>query len=904
MYTTDKYISETIALTKSLKIKIEDTAIAINKALETTLAISTPVDKHEWKYYMNLAGIKHSTNTDISIHSIDTDTDIIINNNLKLNHPLTYSYIKDNSAVYNNLILKYPNNKDYLDGMLDPIDIDNAINAQDGIILYYDDRYVEEQEIDLIRVLEMNIKSYLARWHIKEYTLSDSLYLASMLATLYSFINNNILNIRMNNILTNKAHSYHIEQFFRSRFNIWEEVVYLNNDSKIWLYNNIDYLIKNAGKQGTLDSIVKNIFSRNDIGIGEVIIDVSDIERNIHNQDVITKPIDDKGVAKYVSKAYNKEYTNDSDTTRSLSSIITAEMLYDNTIDTYIIKDSTDYYTKIANSEINSGTTYKQRTKLLDINSYNIFKIDNDVTTQVVLDNFIYYGFNTTTIDTKSFKDPNTLLYYDLTPRQGAMLLLKYLMNMFDKDAKLRHYQYFSLLNDQLTFDELNTNTLSPNDNVYIFNTLLENIPVYPSNLSNINVFKKYINNCIDYYIVNNAMSSNLNNTTVITTLKAANDQILKRGSIDLRIDGVELTPTEMLLNEDIDITIYGDYDYKLSIVELLKLFTGINIDKYTELEKYINSFINIVNKLTSYTTQVTKNVEDIEPMTTPYTNVNINNTEVGIVTCLDAEIAYPLEPEFAWTKTVANDFNDNLKEFIIKDHINLNTCGYGISGYVVNGLSISELEACNTEPNVVAEILDTCPIYYTPTISTDGPNADNNIKYYNINNNAANVNKLGIYEVSYNEDANKDIVGNNTEPNAIVEILDTDPDYYTPTVSTDGPNADNNIKYYAIDNTKTNVDELGIREVSYTEDANKDITGGNTEPNVVTEILDTDPDYYKPTVSTDTSTTDSTVAVNIDNATAKVNDQTTREVNYTEDTNKDIVGSGTEPNVIIDVID
>ena len=839
MYTTDKYISETITLTKSLKIKLEDVAIAINKALESTLGIATPVDKHEWKYYMNLAGIKHTTNDDIKIHSIDTDSDIIIDNNLKLNHPLTYSYIKDNSAVYNNLILKYPNNKDYLDGMLNPIDIDYAINAQDGTILYYDDRYVEEQEIDLIRVLEMNIKNYLDRWHIKEYTLSDSLYLASMLATLYSFTVTNILNIRMNNILTNKAHSYHIEQFFRSKFNIWEEVVYLNNDSKIWLYNNIDYLIKNAGKQGTLDSIVKNIFSRNDIGIGEVIIDVSDIEKNIHNQNDVTKPIDDKGVAKYVSKAYNKEYTNDSDTTRSLSSIITAEMLYDNTIDTDIIKDSTDYYTKIANNEINNNTMYRQRTKLLDINSYNIFKIDNDVTTQVVLDNFIYYGFTTTTIDTKSFKDPNTLLYYDLTPRQGAMLLLKYLMDMFDKNAKLRHYQYFSLLNDQVTFEELNTNTLSPNDNKYIFNTLLDNIPAYPSNLSNIDVFKKYINDCIDYYIINNVMSSNLNNTTIITTLKAANDQILKRGSIDLRIGGVELTPTEMLLTEDINVTIYGDYDYKLSIVELLKLFTGIDIDKYSELEKYINSFINIVNKLTSYTTQVTKNVEDIEPMTTSYTNININNTEVGIVTCIDAEIANALEPEFTWTKTVANDFNDNLKEFGIEDHVNLNTCGYGINGYVVNGLPINELEAYATEPNVIVEVLDTCPIYYKPTIYTDGPNIDNSIKYYNIDNNKANIDKLGIYEVSYSEDTNKDIVGGNTEPNIVTEVLNTDPDYYKPTVSTENSNNDNTTDALNIDSSKTNISDETTHEVTYTEDTNKDIVGGNTEPNVIVDVID-----------------------------------------------------------------
>ena len=78
MYTMDRYIKETITLTKSLKIKLVDIATAINRSLEETRGIPTPVDEREWKYYMNLAGLKHSTNTDISIHSIDTNTDIII----------------------------------------------------------------------------------------------------------------------------------------------------------------------------------------------------------------------------------------------------------------------------------------------------------------------------------------------------------------------------------------------------------------------------------------------------------------------------------------------------------------------------------------------------------------------------------------------------------------------------------------------------------------------------------------------------------------------------------------------------------------------------------------------------------------------------------------------------------
>jgi len=771
MNVNDTYIINTIKLAKSIVIKLDDIGIAINNGLMFN-GYDIPTDKRLWKYYLNLAGLPHETNTtNIEVYSLETTQYVPLTNTIEKDYPVTYKSLVTDNDTYKNLLLKYPNDEAYIKGMLYPVDIDVAINADNGTILNYNNFYVEEQEYSLIRKLEIFIKDFLARWHIKDYTITDDLYLASMLSVLYGNLVNKILNIRINTSLTNEAHSYHMEQYFRSHLDIWDDISVLNNKSKIWLYNNIRYLMKHVGKEETLNIIVDKIFSSNQLGIGEVILDKSDLTLDEDNYNTLTTSVFNNSEVKLISKALNKYYNNDDNMDRSISSVVTSEMTNDNTIDTDIIKDSIDYYIGIVEKELNNPNLNKQDTKLLDINSFNIFKIDNDVLVQVLFDNFVYYGYTTDNNSITQFRDPNTNIYYNLTPKTAVHLLFKLMMDMFDTNKKIESYSYFSLLDDNVTYDDLNRNTLSPNDNDYIINTVLSLLPKYPENIEHVEVFQNYVNDVVKYYICNNVITSNINNTTLITTVKVMNERILKRGTITLTEDNVAYTPTELLAQSNISIDTTGSYNHYLTISELLKTFTGVDIDRFGILDRYIQSFINIVNKLTSYTTQITKNVEDDDPITTQYTNLNINNTEVGIITVLDAEIDHALEPNFVWTKSTANDFKELSKGFDTEP-------GYSIvRGNCFDAIAYTddtkkEINAFLLEPVVTVEILCDMINYYRPTLEMEDINKDNVLYATELGDTTDAVTKEVGEGITYSDDPTyKEINAVPTAPTVTVEI-------------------------------------------------------------------------------------------------------------------------------------
>jgi len=773
MYTTDQYIKDTINLTKSLIIKFDDVATAIKNGLLINKQIDDGDDKRNWKYYLNISGEKHITNNDIVVFCIELNTEIILDKNVSINYPLTYDRIINNKEVYDLITNTYPDDIDYLRGMLYPVDIDVAINANDGTILNYNKTYVEHQELSLIRELTTHVEHYLNRWHVKDYIITDELYLASMLATLYGGLVNKVLNIRLSKILTSEVHTYHIEHYFRSHLDLWDDITVLTPESRIWLYNNIRYLQKHIGKENTLKVIVDKIFTANEVGIGEIVLDSLDLEINEDNYGDLSKPLYDYSEKKLISKALNDNYNNDDNINRSISSVVTAEMLNDTTIDTDIVKNDLNYYIGNVNAALDKYKLYKQQTKLLDINSYNIFKIDNDVLARVLFDNVMYYGFTTDNTNVIKFKDPNTSTYYDITPKQGSVFLLKLILDSAGLDIPISEYNCFSLLDDTLTYDQLNANTLSPTDNEYILNLLLDNVPTYPDLGSGVTTFRDYVESVLDYYTKCNIITSNLNNTTLITTTKVANEQIIKRVKIDLTSNGVAKTPTELLDDDNIVFDTNGNYNYKSSIRELILTITGVDIDQYSAIEDFINSFISILNKLTSYTTQVTRNIEDSEPLTTQYNHLNINNTSVGIVTLLEGEIVHALEPEFVWTKQYANDFIDSLNTFILENDVNMTTsinCGEGIA-YTTD--TLKDINAVVTTPNMTVELLCGFIDYYRPgmSISDYGQNTNDATLLDLGDNSSSRTTNNDIINVTYIDGVTSQEMTISTEPNMIIDI-------------------------------------------------------------------------------------------------------------------------------------
>lgn len=207
---------------------------------------------------------------------------------------------------YNTLIAQYPEFEELILGILYPVDKEIAIGAKDGDILYSggyrrvlvnrydhdnngnilldgsgqpviletipqftkslqfgqnDPNLIEDNEDNLLPEMERWLKVTMKRWHNPGYNAVDNLYQASMMGILYMQLVPQILNIRLKNCLTVRAHSYHVAAYLDSIGGIGKYIQYIPKSMTMWLYRNARRLRNNTGKQGTFQELVDNLLT-------------------------------------------------------------------------------------------------------------------------------------------------------------------------------------------------------------------------------------------------------------------------------------------------------------------------------------------------------------------------------------------------------------------------------------------------------------------------------------------------------------------------------------------------------------------------------------------------------------------------------------------------------------------
>lgn len=270
-YTYQEYVEQNVALVKSMVIKYSQFADKINDSLITQFG-KDAVDyfnPYTWKYYLNISGQYHPTDTVMYIKSLDTLETIEFNNANLINNPFTYQNYYIGSSYYYRLLAAYPGQETIIRGMLNPINIDKAIAAVDGTILGYDNTLVNKQEITLIQELNDYLVTYYNRYKIVGYYHTDSLEPVSFFAIMILNTVSKLINLRLKRAKTPEANDYHIYYYLESHSQLGQYICYLTTEQKLWLYRNILYLEKHAGLQINLNDLIDNLVTKSFINISE-----------------------------------------------------------------------------------------------------------------------------------------------------------------------------------------------------------------------------------------------------------------------------------------------------------------------------------------------------------------------------------------------------------------------------------------------------------------------------------------------------------------------------------------------------------------------------------------------------------------------------------------------------------
>lgn len=265
----DIYRSKVMALVRSLVLKSSATANAINASLEAMGIEVNLADPSGWKYYLNLNGQYHPTDRIMRVTSLDTLQTIEFKKEVLHDHRTTMREYRFGTPYYNALVAQHPEQEILIQGILNPVDIDTAIRAQEGEILYYDRELVEENETNLIPQLSLWCRNFMARWNVPAYNLVDDLYPAVTIANLVMLLPTVVLNLRLRNCHTHYAHSYHIREYLASHGHLDEYVDFLTKRQALWLYRNVRYLQRNAGKMETFRTLIRNVMTDRGMPLAE-----------------------------------------------------------------------------------------------------------------------------------------------------------------------------------------------------------------------------------------------------------------------------------------------------------------------------------------------------------------------------------------------------------------------------------------------------------------------------------------------------------------------------------------------------------------------------------------------------------------------------------------------------------
>lgn len=268
---TERYIELNVLFAKTVVIKLAEAAELMNEGVVAKYGEDSvnPFEPTTWKYYLNLTGQYHFSDSPMTVVSIDTLEEISFTRENLTIHSATAQAYQYGSRHYYSLLDRYPNQELLINGILTPAVMEKAIEAESGSILAYRKDLVESNEVTLLSELELWLKRQIHRWYNVQFTMSDNLYCSVFMATLSNFILPKLLNLRLARCKTSEAHSFHVRMYLASHGKLDRYLPYLTLRQSLWLYRNIAYLERNVGQTRQLSLLIDRLLTERGIPIAD-----------------------------------------------------------------------------------------------------------------------------------------------------------------------------------------------------------------------------------------------------------------------------------------------------------------------------------------------------------------------------------------------------------------------------------------------------------------------------------------------------------------------------------------------------------------------------------------------------------------------------------------------------------
>lgn len=331
----DLYRREIFNFLRTVTIKFEPFAYLMGESYMNAHGLTNPHGK--WNpYYIHLAGeytadeLASDDVMHVSTIEHELPEDVIFSKDLKITNPKTAAIYKIPNDEYFHLEEQYPKHAGLLRCMVYPVsNIDEAIAAPNLTLLVYDDSLLEVNEREsIVKCLKSFLDMVRTRWWIEEYTYED-MYAITFWGMLWQMLPMVLLGQRFRNIKTPYVHSFHVWEYLKSKgLNDYRDI--LTTRQALWLYRNIDYVLKNKGKSSNLRILAENLLEDAFVSLhyADMQQDISYFEKELHAQPQFI-------FSNFISDAETKIKQLD-----DLNPVLFEEGLSDNNTPEYVINTS------------------------------------------------------------------------------------------------------------------------------------------------------------------------------------------------------------------------------------------------------------------------------------------------------------------------------------------------------------------------------------------------------------------------------------------------------------------------------------------------------------------------------------------------------------------------------------